>query len=125
MADAKPGSGAALVRRGTVRLAAEFEIDATSDHNFFTGFALNLSEGGLFIASYEERQVGDRLLLNLKLPDLDDAIEAKGEVRWVRLQASEGDPPPGFGVRFLDLDDRARAAIEHFISSRDPIFYDD
>lgn len=115
----------ALQRRKTVRLEAEIELDLHSDHNFFTGFSANISEGGLFVATYQPQKVGDRLAVRFKLPGIDEPIEAKVEVKWVRdLHAGE-DAAPGFGATFVELSDHGRELVERYLAHRPPLFFPD
>jgi uncharacterized protein (TIGR02266 family) len=118
MNEARP----ALQRRRTERLETEVEIDVESDHNFYTGFSSNLSDGGIFVATYRTHAVGDRLRVRVRLPGTD-AVEAKVEVRWVRSPEPGADVVPGFGAAFVELADDARRAIEDFVARRSPLFY--
>jgi uncharacterized protein (TIGR02266 family) len=115
-----------LSRRQARRFPLKVEVGMTSEHNFYTGFAENLSSGGLFVATHEPLRIGDRLEINLTVPGLERVCTALCEVRWLR----EYDPVhletvPGVGLKFLELDPDARAAIELFLRHRDPIFYDE
>lgn len=115
----------ALQRRSTVRLDAEIELDLHSDHNFYTGFSANISDGGLFVATYRPQSVGDRLNVKFKLPGVDEPIEAKVEVRWVRDARAGDDTAPGFGATFVELSDHGRALVERYLDKREPLFFEE
>lgn len=115
----------ALTRRSTVRLDAEIELDLHSEHNFYIGFSANISDGGLFVATYRPHAVGDRLAVEFTLPGLDESIEAKVEVRWVREPRFGDDVAPGFGAAFVELSDHAKSLVERYVNQRAPIFYDE
>lgn len=111
-------------RRGHARFSVDLDVSLGSDHNFYSGFAENLSAGGVFVATHQLRPVGEMVEVCVHLPDGTE-VRAVGEVRWVRLFNAESDMPPGMGLRFRELDPASDQAIERFLSHRDPIFYDD
>jgi uncharacterized protein (TIGR02266 family) len=111
-------------RRSYPRVDTELEIDFSSDHTFFSGFSENLSDGGLFVATYSPRALGERLRVRFTLPGIERPIEATVEVRWIREYDAHSDHSPGFGASFLDLDDVDRETIHRFLAKRAPLFYD-
>jgi uncharacterized protein (TIGR02266 family) len=111
-------------RREYVRYKVDLDVSLGSDHNFYSGFAENLSAGGVFIATHLLRPVGEKVEVCIHLPNGEE-IRAHGEVRWVRIFNAESDTPPGIGVRFAELDPGCEKAIESFLREREPIFFDD
>jgi len=97
IADASRDSSAVgLDKRKHNRIPLEVDVDFSSESNFYNGFAENISEGGLFVATWEVRKLGDRVALKFRLPDSTDLIECEGEVRWLREQNQDTpDVPPG------------------------------
>ena len=65
--------------------------------------ASNLSETGLFIATDEDAQVGDRLALRLALSRDSGPLEMRGEIKWTRAQGQQGEEvlPAGWGIEFV------------------------
>lgn len=118
------GDGAGSHRRGHPRSSVDLDVSLGSDHNFYSGFAENLSVGGVFVATHQLRPVGEIVEVCIHLPDGTE-VRAAGEVRWVRLFNSDSDMPPGMGLRFLTLEPASNQAIERFLSHREPLFYDD
>jgi uncharacterized protein (TIGR02266 family) len=111
-------------RRGGDRIEAEIEIGFASDSNFYTGFSENISEGGVFVATFREHRLGDRIDVSFTLPGDDHPLRLHAEVRWIRSQDPHDESPPGYGLQFVDLPDDARVQIERFIKMRDPLFYE-
>jgi uncharacterized protein (TIGR02266 family) len=111
-------------RREHSRFAVDLDVTVGSDHNFYAGFAENLSAGGVFIATHKLKPVGSPIELTINLPD-DIRLHLLGEVRWIRVFNEHSDTPPGMGVRFAELGDEQTAAIQRFLSRRDPLFFDD
>lgn len=108
-------------RRSSPRIAIDAELGFESDTNFFTGFAEDLSDGGLFIATYKLLPIGRELTVTFGLPEGRE-ITADARVVWVR--EAHGDVAPGIGVRFRQLAEDDLEAILRFIEERPPVFYD-
>lgn len=106
------------------RFTVDLDVSVGSDHNFYAGFAENLSAGGVFIATHKLKPVGSTVELSINLPE-KVTIKAVGEVRWIRVFNEHSDTPPGMGVRFREIDDSSVASIGDFLSRRDPLFFDD
>lgn len=114
--------------RVPLRTAINFElqVDQDSEHNFYTGFTDNISEGGLFIATDQHIDLGTEISFKLELPTLSGHVHLKGAVRWVRYSDEPQDGSPnGVGVQFVELTPQVQSAIETFISRRESIFYDE
>lgn len=110
--------------RAHTRVQVQVEVSMHTEHNFYTGLTENISEGGLFIATYEQLPIGTTLDVELSLPD-HPPIVSQAQVRWVRehTQFTE-DVSPGVGVQFIDLDADQRQAIESFLQQRPPLFFE-
>ncbi len=106
------------------RFSVDLDVTVGSDHNFYAGFAENLSAGGVFIATHKLKPVGSRIELTINLPE-GVQIRATGQVRWIRVFNERSDTPPGMGVRFDDLASPSVALIQGFLSRRDALFFDD
>ncbi len=113
------------VARRFERLELEVEVDMVSDHNFFTGFSSNVSEGGLFVATHRVREVGSSVEITFMLPGDDRPIVARTEVRWVRVQNDDSDGAPGMGLQFVEIAPESMERIIAFIKAREPLFYED
>lgn len=120
----KRPSVASSERRGHPRFPIEIEVTLRSEHNFFTGFTENISEGGLFIATHQLKPVGFRFQVTFTLEDAQP-IELLCEVRWIRPYHENLDVPAGMGVRFVDIAPETEALITAFLNAREPIFYED
>jgi uncharacterized protein (TIGR02266 family) len=114
-------------RRRHSRVAVNLEVTMESESNFYSGFSMNLSEGGLFVATHDYQQIGAQLQVTLSLPDGDEPIIASCVVRWVReYNPIIPDMIPGMGVQFVQLTPFELNRIEQFCKGlRDPLFYDD
>lgn len=111
-------------RREHSRFSVDLDVTVGSDHNFYAGFAENLSAGGVFIATHKLKPVGSKIECSINLPD-GVQMRALGEVRWVRIFNETSDTPPGMGVRFMDVSPEAVESINAFLARREPLFFDD
>lgn len=103
----------------------EAHLSQVSEHNFYQGFSENLSDGGLFVQTYQARTIGDRVTLQFTLPDDDTPVVVRGVVRWVRAFHEPSGTKPGVGVQFEGLSPEAQQRIERFLRHRSPLFYDE
>jgi uncharacterized protein (TIGR02266 family) len=111
-------------RRSGERVEIEAVIGFHTETNFFTGFSGDLSDGGLFIATWDLLPVGSDLTLSFVLPE-GRQIRARARVSWVREppRSSDESHEPGMGVVFRDLGEADKAAVMRFIRVRAPLFY--
>jgi len=112
-------------RRIHSRYGVDLDVSLESDHNFYAGFAENISTGGLFIATFKLKAVGERMDITLNLPGREEPIRAIGEVRWIREYSERSNVGPGMGIRFVEVDQADVSAISEFVKGREPLFYDD
>lgn len=120
-----PAAEVITQRRASPRYKVELDVSLNSEHNFYVGFVENLSVTGVFIATHMLKDVGQTLELYIHLPNSDVVVQALGEVRWVREFCEQNNTPPGMGVRFQHLEPGCEGQIVEFLSSREPLFFDD
>jgi uncharacterized protein (TIGR02266 family) len=128
-----PGAPAAMIRgaishdhpkRSLQRFSIDTDIGFQSESNFYTGFTEDISEGGLFLATYDCRPVGSQLSINFTLPN-GELVSAEGIVRWIReYNRATPDTTPGMGVQFTSLADDHKKAINRFLTQREPMFFE-
>jgi uncharacterized protein (TIGR02266 family) len=116
----RPSRPDGVEHRAHPRVKLEVDVGMHSESHFFTGLSGDLSEGGVFVATYRDVPLGSKLELDLPLPD--GTIQVHGVVKWTR-PASE-DAKPGIGVAFESLPEEHRARIAKFCSEREPLYFD-
>jgi uncharacterized protein (TIGR02266 family) len=110
------------VRAGP-REKLEANVGATTESNFFVGFSGEISEGGVFIATYATFPIGTPVEVLVTLPGGYEST-IMGTVRFVR-DPMDMDSEPGIGVRFESLTSEQRELALRFIRKRPPLFYDE
>jgi uncharacterized protein (TIGR02266 family) len=103
----------------------EANVGASSETNFYVGFSGEISEGGVFVATYSTLDVGALTTLHVTLPGGFE-FKVPGRVHFVRdpMDMSD-DAEPGMGVKFEALSAEHRDLILRFVRTRAPMFYDD
>jgi uncharacterized protein (TIGR02266 family) len=107
-------------QRRAPRKPCEIELEFTEETQFFTGLTQDISEGGVFIATYQLFAIGSRLELSFELPD-GTRVHTWGRVRWIR-EESAGGCRPGMGVEFGELSEAVLRAITQFCEQRPPLY---
>ena len=108
-------------QRASVRHELKVDVTIASDTHFFAGLAGDVSRGGIFVATFADIKVGQRIFLQLSL--LDHEISAVGTVRW-RREAAES-VTPGVGIQFDKLDSTFMELVEKFCADRPPMYVDE
>lgn len=110
--------------RNNVRINVEFEVSLTGPHSFFTGFTMDISEGGVFVATHRIFPIGTEFRISLIIGD--EHLDINSNVVWIRSVESSkiSGQEPGMGLKFIDLDEKALSVITGFIKKREPLFYD-
>jgi len=112
-------------RRDAPRRNVEVEIGFQSETNFFTGLSMDVSAGGLFIASYDIPPLGTPVNVNFSLPG-GPMMSLDGVVRWVReYNPMIQEMAPGFGVSFDHLTPTEETAINEYLARNSPLLYED
>ncbi|HJL19249.1 MAG TPA: TIGR02266 family protein [Sandaracinaceae bacterium LLY-WYZ-13_1] len=119
-----PSPSADMERRASPRVDLEVEVGFESETNFYQGFSEDLSDGGLFVATYQLSPVGTVFEIEFTLPT-GHIVRAEAEVRWLRdLRDGSTGVSPGMGLQFKGLLPEDERAIAQFVQARSPIFYD-
>lgn len=101
-------------KRDAARASADLPIRYQSLKAFLQTNWCNISGTGMFLRTGRPLPVGEVMVLTFQLPDSPRVIKVIGKVVWSSEIAQEG-TPAGMGIRFLDLDDPSRDAIEAFV----------
>lgn len=118
-------------QRTHVRAELSFAVTLMGDNNFYVGLSQNISEGGIFIATYRTLPLGTHVTMTFTLPGSTELLSVDGVVSWHRppeaVETGRRSIPPvktGMGVRFEDPDMDVQEAIRNFTALRTPDFWD-
>jgi uncharacterized protein (TIGR02266 family) len=113
MGEMDPDAGAASQRRGFPRvpLRAKVRMEFAEQRCFLSEWAVNLSPGGMFVRSEAPVAPGQRFHFEAGLTTKGPRFEGNGEVLWVRREWEGSARPPGFAVRFRELQEEGRSIL--------------
>ena len=121
---APPPAPPARERRARERFEIAADIGFHSETNFYTGYSADISDGGLFLATYDLLPVGTELTISFMLPE-GYQVTTRGHVSWLREPREiDSDTRPGMGISFDSLAKDDYEAILRFAGRRPPLFYD-
>ncbi|MCW5801908.1 MAG: TIGR02266 family protein [Deltaproteobacteria bacterium] len=104
-------------KRTPVTLKIKFKSETLEQ--FIERYAVDVSQGGIFIRTKEPLAVGTQMRFEFQLRDASPLIGGEGTVVWTR----ENDPSrpaiaPGMGVRFDRLADGSQQVLERILSEK-------
>lgn len=102
-------------RRKDARVAAEFEVQYGTAQEFSAAYTHNISRGGLYIQTRQPLDLSQKTLVRFTLPGTSHSFEVQGVVAWINFPSSRNPIPAGMGIKFLDLDPKARRLIADFV----------
>lgn len=84
----------------------------------YSSYMSYLQNGGLFVPTARNYEIGDEVFLLLKLMDDDSFAPVSGNVAWVTPAGAQGNKVPGIGVHFSDEDNgNTRSGIEQHLAA--------
>jgi uncharacterized protein (TIGR02266 family) len=104
-------------KRTPVTLKIKFKSETLEQ--FIERYAVDVSQGGIFIRTKEPLSVGTQMKFEFQLRDASPLIAGEGTVVWTR----ENDPSrpaiaPGMGVRFDRLADGSQGILERILTEK-------
>lgn len=76
-----------------------------------------LKNGGIFIKTARNYEMGQSLALNITLPDALESETVSGKVVWLTPNGTQSSTPPGIGIGFIDDKSNLRDQIEKVLGS--------
>lgn len=108
------------------RVRVQVAIDGNSEHNFWSGLTMDVSEGGgVFIATSKLFTVGTMLIVDMDIPGQEEPLMAVAKVSWSRLFTNDPDAPPGLGLQFVHISSDALSSIRRFSDVREPMLFEE
>ena len=112
-------------RRREARAHIELKVEYKRLNTFFYDYTKNISKGGTFIKTDKPLETGTIFLFKLMIPNQQDPLTLRGEVRWV-VKEGEPLPPqlaaagtarhdPGMWIRFVYDTSELRRALERVV----------
>jgi uncharacterized protein (TIGR02266 family) len=106
-------------RRSSVRLKAEIRVYYGDYHSkLLTGYSVNLTSGGIFLATTCPFDVDDNVKLKFSMPGQEEqAVSCNARVAWINYEDNWLKPeyPTGVGLQFVDLSPEDLCSIVGFL----------
>ena len=101
--------------RVSTRYNVAIKVDLSTKDMFLSNHVMNISRGGLFIASEHPLPIASEVQLKLTLGDAT-TIEAIGKVVWnYDIRKGSSRVIPGSGIKFLDLSPEHSERLERYL----------
>ena len=111
------------VDRRELRVPCLIPVIFLLDGSPVAAHALDISDGGLFLASAEHMLQDKPVKLALYLPAAKPVLmEIAGRVAWINQEGQRVNAslPPGFGVEFLNLEEHKLAELKSYLDTEGP-----
>ncbi|TYK66796.1 PilZ domain-containing protein [Colwellia echini] len=91
-------------------------VEFHTERDLYLAFMPFLKEGGVFVRTPRQYDLGDEVELHILLPDaLEDSI-VYGEVSWLTPAGAQNGTPPGIGVMFVKDPEKIRHQMEQILA---------
>jgi len=100
-------------KRQHVRIETDALVDYTGSEVLLFHKIENLSLGGLSLRAPTVEELGTKVFITINFPDLNETIEAEGEVVW-----TNNEEPKDMGVKFINLSARDKEVLRRYIQER-------
>jgi uncharacterized protein (TIGR02266 family) len=100
-------------RRRSARVPLNIPVDYSAVDAFFTEFSANINEGGIFVQSDTQSEIGTEVQLQFRLPGREEPLDVSGRVAW--LSDGKSGNPEGMGIEFTGLTHEVREEINQVV----------
>jgi len=100
-------------KRKYVRMETDALVDYTGSEVLLFHKIENIGLGGLSMRTATPEDIGTQVFITINFPELNDSIEAEGEVVW-----SNHEEPKDMGIKFLGLTDQAKDVLRRYIQEK-------
>jgi type IV pilus assembly protein PilZ len=91
-------------------------LEYVSDRELYLSYMPFLKNGGIFIRTTDEYEIGTELVLDITLPDALESSQIKGRVCWLTPPGVQNGTPAGIGVTFDSDPNKIKHQIEKTIA---------
>ncbi|GAB4295834.1 MAG: hypothetical protein Kow0090_10870 [Myxococcota bacterium] len=104
-----------MFRRFVFKLPVPVLDDGGDSDGALIGYAKNISAGGVFVKTTSPSSPGRVIKMRLDVPGSGISVRCTGEVVWNRQKDPYSPYDSGMGIKFLDLDEKLKAAIDNYV----------
>ena len=109
-----------LTDRQQARIPVRMLVHFVKNSQVHSNFSVNLSHGGMFIATQDTMPVGSPLSLRLQLPGKEQTLTCQGQVAWLNHSGLHRNPhlPMGMGVVFDGLSEPLQELVKLYLTRK-------
>lgn len=100
--------------RINTKVLVRFGFNGEMSHH---DYSVNLSSGGLYLASEEQIELGQEIRLEFMLPGTTQTLQCHGRIAWINQgpQRKRQDLADGLGIEFISLTPEKRRRLQQFV----------
>ncbi|NMP15555.1 PilZ domain-containing protein [Thalassotalea sp. Y01] len=103
-----------------------FVLEFKNERELYMAYMPFLKQGGLFVKTPEQFELGDEIHLTVTLPGQLESVELNGSVCWITPHGAQNGTEPGVGVAFVNDENNVRSQIEsnlgRMLNSKEPTY---
>lgn len=100
-------------KRKHVRIETDALVDYTGSEVLLFHRIENISLGGISMRTATPEDVGTQVFMTINFPELNESIEAEGEVVWANHEE-----PKDMGIKFVGLTEQAKEVLRRYIQQK-------
>ncbi len=109
-------------KRATRRVPCHVRVKVREGETIYESETLNISNGGILIATDHPLEVGTKIALEFQLPNTTELIGAVGKVAWIGGVPS-GNRTTAVGVKFSEIDPEHLKLIVAYVNRLSKVVY--
>lgn len=92
-------------------------LNLMSKEDLYAAYMPFIKNGGLFIRTDKQHQLGDEVFIVYKMPEMAEKISVVGRIAWITPPCAQGGRDAGVGVQFTgDNADQIQKKIETYLA---------
>lgn len=109
-------------KRSTRRVPCSLKMSIRNGEKVYTSKTLDISHGGIFLATEEQLEIGELIDMTFQIPNSDQVVTAVGKVAWVG-RGGAGQSTAGVGVKFSKIDPKDLKLIVDYVNRVSRVVY--
>jgi uncharacterized protein (TIGR02266 family) len=109
-------------KRATRRVPCNIKMSIRNGEQVYTSKTLDISHGGIFLATEEKLAIGEIIDMTFQIPNSDRVVTAVGKVAWIG-QGGPAQVTEGVGVKFSRIDPKDLQLIVDYVNRVSRVVY--
>ncbi len=109
-------------QRANRRVPCNIKMSIRNGERVYTSKTLDISHGGIFLATEETLSIGELIDMTFQIPNSDRVVTAVGKVAWIG-HGGPGQTIAGVGVKFSKIDTKDLQLIVDYVNRVSRVVY--